>query len=252
MNTTGIRDYYADLLIMQYKNKPRARATVQANVLQMLMPQYSSETDIDTKPILPLAVMAAYNLDDAVGVQLDVLGKYLGMPRYGYAFAGYVTLDDESYRTLLRIVCKRNNLTYDTKSIVEFLAEFFPGVLHLYDYMGMHIHYFYSLLPGDNIVAERFILAGLLPRPLGVRLTYSMSAVTEYFGFLEDPEAGTMSVIGTSIGAPMWPDFPPAPRPTEYNIIVHTGTALGFEEDPDAGTMGNDDPTVGAPMARTI
>lgn len=65
--------YFTNLLILQYKNKPRAKATIET-----LTRNAFSDTQNN---IFPIEVQNAYNLDTAVGKQLDVLGKYLGYDR---------------------------------------------------------------------------------------------------------------------------------------------------------------------------
>lgn len=65
--------YFTNLLILQYKNKPRAKATIEA-----LTRNAFSDTQNN---IFPIEVQNAYDLDTAVGEQLDVLGKYLGYDR---------------------------------------------------------------------------------------------------------------------------------------------------------------------------
>lgn len=65
--------YFTNLLILQYKNKPRAKATIET-----LTRNAFSDTQNN---IFPIEVQNSYNLDTAVGKQLDVLGKYLGYDR---------------------------------------------------------------------------------------------------------------------------------------------------------------------------
>lgn len=60
--------YYQNLLLLQYR-KPKAQATISALVGLLMI--------FD----LIISVRDGYNLDTAVGVQLDVVGKYLGITR---------------------------------------------------------------------------------------------------------------------------------------------------------------------------
>lgn len=61
--------YYVNLLIIQYRTLPKASAHIAALIKQLMI--YD----------LMIQVRDGYNLDDAVGVQLDILGKYLGNDR---------------------------------------------------------------------------------------------------------------------------------------------------------------------------
>ncbi len=69
MTTQEIIDSYVDLLIAQYSNKPRARGTVAAYVSEVVASEIYTQ------------VRDAFDLDTAVGVQLDVLGEYRGVSR---------------------------------------------------------------------------------------------------------------------------------------------------------------------------
>ncbi len=73
MTNDELTAYYTDLLILQYKGKPRARAHV--------------ETFLRHNTVLSLfrRIEQAYHLDgqygSAKGVHLDVIAKYIGVPR---------------------------------------------------------------------------------------------------------------------------------------------------------------------------
>ena len=65
-----IIDYYKKLLIIQYNSKDNARAEVGLHISTLLANDIIS------------SVQNGYNLETAVGVQLDVLGKYIGVDRF--------------------------------------------------------------------------------------------------------------------------------------------------------------------------
>ena len=62
--------YFCHLLILQYRNKPKARATIEA-LVKILFGD-------DAEGIIALDVEEGYSLDNASSAQLDVLGKYIG------------------------------------------------------------------------------------------------------------------------------------------------------------------------------
>lgn len=158
MTNEEIRTYYADLLILQYKGKPKAYATIKLLVDLMVMNQ------------LPLQIMNGFNLDTAVGVQLDVLGKYAGIGRRVLIFTGPVTLSDDDYRLLIKIKIVQNNSGSSTKDIVESLFMFFGNDLKMFDYASMSIDYFLSSSAVGTQLAQAFVRQGLLPKPMGVQL----------------------------------------------------------------------------------
>lgn len=65
-----IIDYYTNLLIIQYNNLPNARAQITLYVTELI----ANGVIFDVRD--------GYDLDTAVGVQLDVLGKYIGADRF--------------------------------------------------------------------------------------------------------------------------------------------------------------------------
>lgn len=173
MSTQDLIIYYANLLILQYIGKPRAYATIQALVQPAIMDQ------------LPIAVQNAFDIDTAVGVQLDVLGKYVGISRNAYDFSGPVTLNDADYRQMIKIKIIQNNSGSSLSQIQAFLAAFFPGVINVYDYQDMSLDYVLQSGIGSQQLAEVFIKSGLLPRPMGVGLRATVYSPTtdNPFGF---------------------------------------------------------------------
>lgn len=84
--------YYVNLLIIQYKTKPKARATIRAFISELVR-AYN----------LIKQVQMAYDINTAVGAQLDIVGKYFGVVRkfvglkfkYQYFSFQYMGGDDE-------------------------------------------------------------------------------------------------------------------------------------------------------------
>lgn len=74
MTTAELQDYYANLLIIQYFNRANARATVKAFAGEVIADQVIA------------AVRDAFDLDTAVGAQLDILGAYRGVTRFVFNF----------------------------------------------------------------------------------------------------------------------------------------------------------------------
>lgn len=180
MTNQEIIDYYANLLILQYVGKPKAYATIQASAKPFVMDQ------------LPVAVQGAFDIDTAVGVQLDLLGKYIGVTRYGYTFTGPVTLSDAEYRVLLKVAIIKNSAGSSLSVIQDLLHLFFNMTLLVFDYQNMHMDYFFDSTIGSRPLAELFVQEGVLPKPMGVQLgslIYSAN-VARFFGFRTYPLPG--------------------------------------------------------------
>lgn len=276
MNTTELRDYYANLLILQYLGKPKAYQTIQAIVTPVIMPQVTIEqlafslaptsgtftltydtfttapinwndsaaaiqtklqalpglstvtvtgsiasqnlivtftgvepialilvvgsnslmssgdavtitvTEIDVT--LPVAVQDAFNVtgpDTAQGVQLDVIGDYVGAARTSPGFTQQITLDDADYLTLIQLAIIENNAGSSLAEIVELLNQFFPNEIFVIDNKDMTMDYIISSLVGSQDLIQVFITQGRLPRPMAVRIKSIIYGPTNdlYFGF---------------------------------------------------------------------
>jgi uncharacterized protein YxeA len=70
-----LQDYYTNLLIIQYKTKIKSRATIQA-LIKELIPVNTS-----TGNLLFSDIRDAFNIATATGVNLDIIGKYVGCSR---------------------------------------------------------------------------------------------------------------------------------------------------------------------------
>lgn len=172
---TGVTPIVAPLVItdntlLDFNGDPMKLSTAQADL------------------VLPLAVQNAFNLigdDVAVGVQLDVLGKYIGIPRTGPGFTGQITLTDHDYLSLLQLGIARNNLGSSLYDIDTFITIFFQGNILVFDLANMHMTYMLSTAVGSMDFVQRVIVGNLLPKPMGVGLGLIIYApvVTNFFGF---------------------------------------------------------------------
>lgn len=173
MSTVDIVEYYSNLLIFQYSNKPKAVATIKATVTPIIMDQ------------LPLTVQDAFDLDTAIGYQLDTIAKYVGVSRSGNGFNGPITLDDSDFLALIKLGIIRNNFGSSLSTIQDFLATYFLNEILVFDYANMHINYLISSAVGSQNLAQLFITEGLLPKPMGVGLGTLIYApiINTFFGF---------------------------------------------------------------------
>lgn len=173
MTTQDIIDYYANLLILQYKGKPNAYATIQAAVTPIIMDQ------------LPDQVQNAFEIGTAVGVQLDILGKYVGVTRTGNGFTGPITLDDADFATLITLAIFQNNAGSSLAQIQQLIANFFAGQMFVFDFKDMSMGYYINSSIGTLDLIELFITENLLPKPMGVALKATIvgPVIDNFFGF---------------------------------------------------------------------
>lgn len=219
-------NYYVDLLIIQYNNKPKARATIAALAAELL----ASAVYFD--------VENGYSIETAVGKQLDVLGKYADIDRFyrgqileGFfsfityeevddvpegriGFADYsdfetksgewlayykiisenLVLPDEDFRILLKLRIIQNNSDHSHKSIDDSIHRFFPGVLIPDSIGSMVMDYF--VFENDLPIIDVARKKDVLPRPAGVRLRYFIEKEFPFFGFATYDNLSPAGVAG--------------------------------------------------------
>jgi hypothetical protein len=159
MTVNEIVEYYVNLLIIQYANKAKARATIDALVRPVVMDKVT------------LDVQEGFNLDTAVGSQLDMIAKYVGVTRSASTLSGYTTLSDEDFRTLIKFGVVQNNGESSLYEIQTKLNIFFAGFYSVYDYKNMQMSYAIDTQVGSSQLAEMLVTQGLLPRPAGVSVS---------------------------------------------------------------------------------
>ena len=176
MTTQQLINYYANLLILQYLGQPNAYATIQATAALFIMNQ------------LPIAVQNAFNMDGtAVGVQLDVLGKYAGVTRNGYSLSGLpISLSDADFFTLIKMAILTNSSGSDLNSIQSLLNIYFPNEIYVFDHKEMRMSYLINSSIGSQNLIQLFITEGLLPIPMAVQLASPIyTSNLKFFGMVD-------------------------------------------------------------------
>lgn len=74
MTDQELVDYYTNLLVIQYKTMPNAVGTISALATEVVASQIYSQ------------VMNGFDLQTAIGEQLDILASYVGAPRTIFAY----------------------------------------------------------------------------------------------------------------------------------------------------------------------
>jgi len=191
--------YYVDLLLFQYNQRPKARATIDLLVRNALC------------DLVPLYVQDAFDINTAVGPQLDILGEYIGFSRqvpiqipqpyfqlddyvfpliepvgfidytdetinddsvfYLYIFqnTSFSTLTDEQYRFMLRLKAVLNLNPHTLKSINDAMDAFFGSTVAPFDQFDMSMSYILQGLPPYLLTLA--VDLDLLPRPMAVRIS---------------------------------------------------------------------------------
>lgn len=194
LETQEVENYYADLLILQYRGKPRARATIKLGA------------DIYLADGLAFQLNDILDIDTAVGAQLDVIGKILNCPReipgiavntkfftfhvdensLGFSTIGdpsvgnlktrslsnnsIYTLLDEEYRKLLRLKALSNVLEGTMAGIDEALYRVFGTDIKMVNNQDLSITY--VIQTQDNAIEAAKAL-GYFRAPNGVAVNFA-------------------------------------------------------------------------------
>jgi len=154
--------------------------TVSSNNLNPSTKITITETDL----ILPLAVQNAFDLETAIGVQLDILGKYTGVKRTVVTKTRTIFLDDDEFRVLIKFAISRNNAGTSLANAENIFNQFFPGDFIITDYKTMYVSFIFGSSIGSKDVFIAIIEEGLLPVPMAVGYnTIIPPVVDQFFGF---------------------------------------------------------------------
>jgi hypothetical protein len=232
----ALLDYYANLLIIQYHDLPKAKATIQA-LCSALTPINQATGNLLIKDIRD-----AFNIDTAVGVQLDTIGEYVGVDRFwsginlngnyfGYVDAyeditnvpqcgysdAYVTptqdagyldansllsvtnkLTDSDFRLLIKLKILQNVSNHSWASLVNGLYQIFGDSIYISTCNNGKMSYF---VPSDlPPLIQAMATKGILPRPMGITISGLIPELSEgsYFGFVDayNPDISNVPVCG--------------------------------------------------------
>ena len=123
---------------------------------------------------LPFMCKPRINIGDAVGVQLDVIGKYCGVTRNGYGTNGPITLGDADFRLLIQLAVIKNNSGTSMGAIETALNNYFNGAITISDSTNMSLNYAIVNTFGSSDLQNMIVYEGLLPRPMGVGISVSI------------------------------------------------------------------------------
>jgi hypothetical protein len=225
MDLTNIIKTYTDLLILQYANQPKAKATIELIAKELLADGIYWD------------VLEAYNIDTAIGKQLDIIGKYIGIDRFYksafsskdlFAFAtknttnynnvvGFATknnydylksksfskfeligdlsmLSDDAFRLALYFKRMQNNANASYQSISENLYKIFGNDIVAQTNRTMDIYY-YANKSYTSILAY-LVQKKALPKPMGVRMAAIIVFDKPFFSFATKNTVNYSKVVG--------------------------------------------------------
>lgn len=214
-DVTALVNYYENLLIIQYHDKPKAQAFINTLVTELM----ASGIFFD--------VQNGYSVETAVGVQLDIVGKYVGVDRFYlgqdlvnlFGFTDYVevspdsvekwgftdyadfdtqdqfngvlnynsvlsqtfALNDDDYRTLIKLKIYQNNINHSIGAINNAIFDIFGADVIPSSNGNMHMVY---IVPNSlTAIIQAALTKHILLVPIGVQLSIIQNAPDVYFGF---------------------------------------------------------------------
>lgn len=195
--------YYQNLLVIQYKQLPKAFETIGALSTEVVANQIYSQ------------VLDGFDLETAIGDQIDILGAYVGahrflanfsstnafmaFPLYADAGAGsvigfseytdpnppigywrlYTTVDvslsltDGQMRDLTKYLIAVHASDMTNKSIDEIMYQFFTTYVTLTDGADMSLTYTHDATNDPFQLFDIVVYMGALPSPAGVQINVS-------------------------------------------------------------------------------
>lgn len=198
------QENYSNLLILQYSDKPKAKASIEALC--------DFGTSFNTLYSLP----TAFDIDLAMGVQLDVIGRIVGLNRtvpfstakvffgfkdipntLGFGKAPFrvlggidytdTQLSDSDYRFLLKAKIAKNHCKGDIISISKAINFIFNGKAFAVDNEDMTLTFIIADIDADMRVFNYALILDLIPRPAGVGIKYYIQQDIKAFGFRDTP-----------------------------------------------------------------
>lgn len=191
MTVDEIASYYSGLLIIQYHEKPKAKATIET----LIKPFIADKIHIAVRDSFALTGDGA-----AVGNQLDILGKYIGVTRTGYGFDGdVIILEDSDYRQLLLFALIQNSSGSSFYDIKNLLWQTYGNKVQVFDFKNMRMSYYIDSSIGSEELVEMLVFQNLLPKPMGVQLAEIVFAPiqNDFFGFQEYDQSNNSKHFNT-------------------------------------------------------
>ena len=202
-----VKTYYADLLILQYRNKPKARETIKIGA------------DIYLGDGVIFQLQDILDIDKAVGAQLDIIGKILDCPRVVQGFyndmiffqfydgsdsVGFSTvgnpqggnfrtiqnynqseysLPDDDYRFLLKFKSAVNVMRGSERGIDDALWNVFQGDVLQKNNHNLTITYIVSAERSLAALAAKQLGYYRAPEGVGANYVLRVPSPSQIFGF---------------------------------------------------------------------
>lgn len=158
------KEYYMKLVTSQYQNSPKFLSWLEGFIDRFTLSNNVLD-EMDTK----------FDLDNAIGVQLDTLGVIVGQKRI-------TNMSDSQYRVLLKIKIIKNMWNGIIQDLYKKWDVLFSSPLFIHDKQDMSLDVYLAV---DNSEETSSLLQLLekglvIPKPQGVQLNYNLKYEKKY------------------------------------------------------------------------
>lgn len=171
-------EYYMNLVTSQYRDSPNFLAWLKDN-----LQKFDDETNIIDQ------MTAFFDIDSAVGEQLDILGQIIGQVRqvnFQPTDGSSPILDDTNYRVLLKAKIVKNQWKGQIEGLSAVWKVLFPdGDIIITDNQDMTMN---VIIAGNTSLTTRDLVRNgyIVPKPESVGINYFFSEVPIFAYDIED------------------------------------------------------------------
>lgn len=179
---------YLNLITSEHKTKPKFMSWLNIAL------GYVDDAENASSSIIP-----AFDLDNAIGVQQDILGQIVGISRilsFQPSDGSSPVLDDDTFNLILRAKIAQNQWDGTTKGILDTWNNVLPGLnLYIADNQDMSMN---AIVTGTSTLLQQNLIANgyIVPKPQGVSIQYEFEDLinlNEYFAM--PVQEGTFETI---------------------------------------------------------
>lgn len=172
-------DNYLDLITSEYRNSP--------NFISWLD---SALSIVNSSKLTTDQINAAFDIDYAVGAQLDILGELIGRTRaltFQPSDGSNPILDDDTYRLMLKAKISQNQWDGTIPAVYDLWNNIFPFLyMEVYDNQDMTMEVIIVGIP--TLLQKELVLNGyIVPKPEGVRVNYNVISKPIFAYALDTP-----------------------------------------------------------------
>lgn len=171
---------YLNIVTSEYRDKPKARAFLKAK-LDFIQDEINCLIDMPEK----------FDLDKAVGKQLDIIGEIVGAYRIVSVSATEAyNLDDNDFKIYIKSKIAKNVWNGEIDSLQNVWYELFGKRIGIVDNQDMSIGVYLIGDYSENMI--RLIQAHkIIPKPMGVKVNYYRFAQGKIFSYGLENEIAT-------------------------------------------------------------